>query len=220
MTTPLGTEAAHASLSPDELRIANNLLAWVNSYLMSDNPEIKRPAGSQAVCPYIGASLKRSSLYVTFHPEIRGDSVDDVETIMIAYLNTFPTMPPCDPTQALAKALLVVFPKLPEEEARILDSVYQRIKTQFVGKGLMVAQFHRNCSVGGVHNPAVKVNNSPWPLMAIRKMDIHDIIFLDGQKDWFQEYERRFGSILTLKSEDSLKLPLRRYLYAKQRFGE
>jgi heptaprenyl diphosphate synthase len=37
------------------------------------------------------------------------------------------------------------------------------------------------------------VSRSPIPLMAIRHMALHDILFLGENAEWFQEYNVRFG---------------------------
>jgi hypothetical protein len=209
----------HLFSSPKDLRIANELLEWANTYLMTENPEIKRPAGSQAVCPYVGASIKGNSLYMAFHPEVTEAREAHIEAIMAKYLDEFPQVAPFDSGTSLTKALLVVFPELPEQSSDVLDLVHQRIKSRFVRNGLMVAQFHKNCGVNCIYNRAFKVNISPYPLMAIRQMHIHDIVFLEGEADWFNEYDARFGDRLYAETESRISYLLNRYLDAKRRFG-
>jgi len=60
--------------------------------------------------------------------------------------------------------------------------------------GLMVTQCHARCDGRSVHNPALKVFTSPFPLIAMRQMALHDILFLQDNESWFAAYDLRFGA--------------------------
>lgn len=65
-----------------------------------------------------------------------------------------------------------------------------------VERGIMIGQFHPQCRTAAVHNPTWRsVSIAPHPLIAMRKMVMHDILFL-REKRWFLEYEKRFGASL------------------------
>ena len=210
-----------ALLSPQHLQIAAEILAWTREYLMAENPLIHRPRGSQVVCPFVEASVASNHFYMAFHPEVNGKSERHIEDIMFGYVEDFLEAQPFESELELTKALLVVFPELPEGKTEVLDIVHRRIKPGFVGRGLMVAQFHRRCNERCVYNGGLKISSSPHALMAIRHMAIHDILFLNTELTWFKEYNIRFGDKFRdpEKIEDYNKHLVDLYQRAKNRFG-
>jgi hypothetical protein len=57
----------------------------------------------------------------------------------------------------------------------------------------MVGQFHPTCTEPAARNTTFMVNRAPVPLVAIRRMALHDVLFLHQWEDWFLEYSNRFG---------------------------
>lgn len=210
----------NAFISPRYLQIANELLEWANTYLATDCPHINRPAGTQEVCPFVAPSIQNDSFYMAFHPEVNGQRDEPIGRIMIDYISEFKETPPFDPAERLKKSLLVIFPDIPPERTYVLDFVHAKIKTKFVNSGLMVGQFHHNCDERGVHNRGFRVSISPYPLMAIRHMAPHDIIFLKDNEEWFNAYNIRYGEKFKQpdKLDDYNRPLLGPYLQAKERF--
>ncbi|MEA2572987.1 MAG: hypothetical protein QOH93_285 [Chloroflexia bacterium] len=208
-------------LSPTELQLANDILVWAKESLASENENLKRPRGNQVVCPFVGPSIENDSFYFTFHPEVTQHAEHLIEEIMIGYIPEFLRLWPFEPSDKLKKALLVVFPNVPDKQTRVLDQAHTNIKSRFVEAGLMVGQFHKNCDVPSVYNRTLLVSRSPIPLMAIRQMAIHDILFLGENEDWFQAYNVQYGH----KFNDPDKLEsfnahlLEYYVRAKARFS-
>lgn len=185
----------HAILDPRMLKIANELLAWARDFLTAENPHVKRPYNSnQTVCPFVRESMERNSFYQAFHPHIGADE-RCIESIMLGYIDEFQRLPPFDPNLRFKKSLLVIFPDIPESQVNVLDLVQEKIKGRFVASGLMVGQFHGKCEVPGIHNPAFRPSRAPYPLLAIRIMEVHDIVFLSDWRhlEWFAEYNARYG---------------------------
>jgi heptaprenyl diphosphate synthase len=160
---------------------------------MVDNEEINRPAGNQVVCPFVSASIESDSLRMAFHPEASGHDETTIEAIVAGYIPVFKTLPPYDNRELLRKALLIVFPNIEERSVGVLDHVHANLKHKFVENGLMVGQFHQRCDERAIYNNRFKVSRSPYPLMAVRHMAIHDILFLQSNPDWFRIYNVRFG---------------------------
>ena len=102
----------------------------------------------------------------------------------------------------------------------MLDFVQAKIKHKFVNSGLMVGQFHQNCNERGVYNRGFRVSISPYPLIAVRHMALHDIIFLKENEAWFKAYNIRFGERFKEpdKLDDYQKPLLGTYLGAKEKF--
>jgi hypothetical protein len=209
-----------AFISPRYLVIANEVLEWVRNYLMAENCHIKRPGNNQEVCPFVRASVESDSLYLAFHPEVNGQRDWPIEKVMCDYIDVFHETPPFSPAERKKKALVVVFPEIPLCRTYMLDIVHAKIKSKFVDCGLMVGQFHPNCDERGIYNRGFRVSVSPYPLMAIRHMALHDIIFLKDREDWFKAYNIRYGEQFKDpdKLEDYSKPVLGIYLEAKERY--
>jgi Domain of unknown function (DUF6875) len=205
-----------------DIPIAFETLAWVQAFLVDPNPSMKRSRDSkgECVCPFAKVMLSENALYMAFHHEVNGKSAELIESILLGYREPFKNSTPFHPAERLKKALLVIFPEIPPRETTVLDTVHTNIKSQFVRDGLMIAQCHARCDGRSVHSPGLKVYTSPHPLIAIRHMALHDILFLGDNESWFASYDQRFGSRLREpdKLEDFEKPLIDVYFRAKARF--
>lgn len=181
-------------ITPHDSQIAADILEWARTYLMVENENIKRPHGTQVVCPFIKTSVEGNYFYMAFHREISGENVLQMREVILQHAPTFQITHPVDEKQRIRKALLIVFPKLTPTNYASLDVCHQMVKPLLVKEGLMVGQFHPKCKEPAFYNPSFrKVSVSPHPLMALRHMAIHDIIFLKNDVVWFDRYNRQFG---------------------------
>jgi heptaprenyl diphosphate synthase len=179
-----------------------------------------RDSTGESICPFAKPVLAENALYMAFHHEVNGKSAELIESIVLGYREPFKKSTPFHPGDRLKKALLVIFPEIPPNETTVLDVVHSNIKSQFVHDGLMVAQCHARCDGRSVHNPGLKVYTSPYPLIAMRYMALHDILFLEDNESWFASYDQRFGSRFKEpeKLEDYERPLIDIYRRAKARF--
>jgi heptaprenyl diphosphate synthase len=185
-----------ALLSPKTLHVANEVLRWAQEYLMAPNPNISRPyPSSPEVCPFVRPSVDNDSFYMAFYPDVHEGHGEDIKNIMLGYIPTFKFLRPVASPANLKKALLVIFPGIQDKQGAVLDMIHEQIKPAFIQAQLMVGQFHPHCDEPSVHNSVYPVNRSPYPLMAMRHMAKHDIIFIQEHEDpdWFDVYNRLFG---------------------------
>jgi hypothetical protein len=185
-----------AFFSNADIPVAFEVLAWVQSFLVEPNPMMKRSPKSagEPICPFAKAVLDENALYMAFHHEVNGKSAELIESIVLGYREPFKQTTPFHESDRLKKALLIIFPEIPPRETGVLDIVHANIKSACVHAGLMVAQCHARCNGVSVHNPALKVYTSPYPLIAMRHMALHDILFLQDNESWFASYDLRFGA--------------------------
>lgn len=59
----------------------------------------------------------------------------------------------------------------------------------------MLGQFHSRCEQGAARNPGFRVSRSPLPMLALRWMALHDVLFLHDDPHRFTTYEDRFGTV-------------------------
>lgn len=205
-----------------DIPIAYETLAWVQAFLVDPHPQMKRSHDSsgESVCPFAKSMLAENALYMAFHHEVNGKSAELIESIVLGYREPFKNSTPFHPAERLKKALLVVFPEIPPTETTVLDVVHNKIKSNFVQDGLMVAQCHARCDGRSVRCPGLRVYTSPHPFMAMRHMALHDLLFLEENESWFAYYDQRFGSRFREpeKLEDFEKPLIAIYRRAKARF--
>jgi hypothetical protein len=170
--------AAHSFMSPEDIESARRLLVWAKKYLMREHESVNRPYAPKTVCPFVEASIRANCLSMVFHHDFDGRCPAAIA-----------------PNEQTLKALLIAFPKIEEQFASALDVCHEMIKSKIVDSGLMVGQFHSKCEERGIHNSAWNaISRSPIPLVAIRHMVIHDIMFLENNEEWFRAYDATFGA--------------------------
>lgn len=205
-----------------DIPIAFEVLAWVQSFLVEPHPSMKRTPGStgESICPFAKPVLDESALYMAFHHEVNGKSAELIESIALGYCEPFKKTTPFHERDRHKKALLIIFPEIPQDETGVLDIVHTAIKSPCVHDGLMVAQCHARCDGRSVHNAALKVYAAPYPFIAMRHMALHDILFLQDTEAWFQAYDLRFGARFREpeKLQDFERPLLDLYRRAKTRF--
>jgi heptaprenyl diphosphate synthase len=169
--------------------IHTTILDWLRDYVAKPHPDIGRGG---AVCPFALPALKDEAIEIRTRwlgidptqAEITAvirdavDSYDDVQ-----WRNSNPML----------RSLVIALPDLPDECLELLDAAHAAIKSYVVGRGLMIGQFHARCTEPAARNSSFMVSRSPVPLVAIRSMALHDILFLHEGREWFGEYATRFG---------------------------
>lgn len=200
-------------VTPVQIEHSYIVLRWLEDYISRPHAELGREG---SVCPFVPPALERNSVYVALHEEIAGDP-DSIEQLLICYIPVFSDYPPRTDPEKIYKTFLVVFPNIPSAETTVLDGIHARVKTTFVENGLMLGQFHPNCPEPAARNPFFRVSLSPIPLVAIRHMALHDILFLGENEGWFQAYVDRFGFRYDRKMVAS-DLYIRLFNQAKERF--
>jgi hypothetical protein len=174
--------------TPTQIEHSWAILQWLETYIASPHGELGREG---PICPFVPPALTRDSIYVTFHYEATSET--DIIDILCRYVPIFISYDPVDEPENIYKTLLIAFPSIPDHETTVLDRVHTCVKTEFVQNGLMLGQFHPHCPEPAVRNPFFRISISPIPLVAIRHMAVHDILFVTQNELWFREYADRFS---------------------------
>lgn len=186
----------------------STVLHWLRSYVSEPSPHLGRHG---PVCPFVPAALGDSEIRFSFHYEVDGHDRGRIRSLLVDELHTFDAVaaPPNRAGTSLA-SLLVVLPDTGEAGWAAMDEVYEDLKEFAVGRGLMVGQFHPVCDERAVRSPAFPVSRSPIGLFAARRMAPHDVLFLHGDRRWFEVYQERFGAHF---ARGKVRDPLMRELY-------
>lgn len=178
-------------LTPKMVSDSSTVLTWAQNYISQPHPDLGRDG---AVCPFVQPSIEKDYFYLAMRYDVDGMDPLSIQQVLLDYADVFfECLPLCEP-ENVYKAIVVCFPNIPDHCARVLDTVHAQIKDVFVQKGMMIGQFYKDCPEPAARNPFFKISISPIPLVAMRYMSIHDILFLNTCKEWFMEYDKRFGN--------------------------
>jgi hypothetical protein len=181
-------------VAPNEVALAQQVLMWAKEYLMKENDEVRRPYSPQTVCPFVESSINSNCFYMVFHNEFNGEDTSAIVDQILEYIQPFKMAAPLEENLQIRKVLLVVFPKIEPANLKVLDVCHRIIKLKMVEEGLMVGQFHPVCDERAIYNRHWRaVSQSPIPLVAMRHMTVHDIMFLESDEQWFKAYDVKFG---------------------------
>jgi hypothetical protein len=179
-------------VTPSDVGCPREVLRWAEEYLSQPHDQLGRPG---AVCPFVPPSINADTFYVAMHHDVDDDiPAASIEQLLIDYLEVFHRIPPPGPQDDLLKTIVVVFPAMSRQRALVLDTVHERMKSFFVERGMMIGQFHPLCTSTAVRNPAFANKTSPVPLVALRRLALHDILFLADRADWFSHYRALYGA--------------------------
>jgi len=173
------------------------VLTWLRSSIAKPNPLIGRKGH---VCPFVGPGLARfrSIRFHVYQGDLRPAAV---EPVLRALAARFPTLPPATDAGREFRAILTLFPELPNDAGPVLiDPVQQALKAEITAQGLMIGQFYPGCLEPGLHNLDYRPLEAPYPMLVLRPMQLTDLMFLVSRPEYLLAYVRRFG----LASRDDL----------------
>uniref|UniRef100_UPI003F498306 DUF6875 domain-containing protein n=1 Tax=Streptomyces chartreusis TaxID=1969 RepID=UPI003F498306 len=169
------TDADRAPSLFDRYPEYRQALEWMDSFVTRPHPELGRPG---AICPRLAPALRRNLVHLVSIPTCTGEvaeAVDKGQALAGLYRELF-----TDPDAFRAGALLAFFPGLPSDTApEFIDGGHARLRMEFVASGLMIGEFHPNSTVTSVRNPDLEVMRCPVPMLAVRALTRHDVLFLD-----------------------------------------
>ncbi|GAA1927001.1 DUF6875 domain-containing protein [Streptantibioticus ferralitis] len=178
------------ALSVDLEKALEAVDGWLSDYICQPHSELGRPG---PVCPFVEPAQRAGALEIRVRLIGPTPSQTLLSEIVRCGLHEFSEADRKAGNPNL-RSLLLVLPDLPPEHLHLLDEAHAMLKPEAVRRGLMIAQFHENCTEKAARNPAFEVSYAPVPMIAVRSMAIHDVLFLSSRRDWFEEYAGQFGN--------------------------
>jgi hypothetical protein len=175
---------------PVETGHRETALRWLTDYLARPHPAVGRDG---AVCPFVEPALQAGSVEIRVRELPADPTAADLVGAIDRAVADFRGLDFAGRNPTL-HALVVVFPDLPDDRLELLDAAQAQRKTALAVDGLMLGQFHPRCPEPAARNADFLVGRSPVPMIALRRMAFHDVLFLHERADWFEAYARRFGS--------------------------
>jgi hypothetical protein len=170
-------------------RTAETVDRWLREYVSRPHPELGRPG---AVCPFVEPALRAGTVLMTEHTGLSRADHDAVLDVVWSMVPAF-EQARWPHANATMHTLLAILPDLPAHLWSLLDEVQAQVKAELADQGLMLGQFHPACPEPAARNPRFAVSRSPVPLLALRRMALHDVLFLHQDRRFFAAYQLRFG---------------------------
>ncbi|MET3985331.1 DUF6875 domain-containing protein [Streptomyces sp. PvR034] len=162
---------------------------WLRDYVSRPHEELGRDGD---VCPFVEPAERAGTLMMHTRTGLTGASGGELRSLVREMARTFRTThwPRSNPTMY---AYVLILPDLPQPQWSELDRTQALLKAELAEGGLMLGQFHPECPEPAARNPRFPVSRSPVPLLAMRNMALHDVLFLHNDSRLFAEYQHRFG---------------------------
>lgn len=177
-------------MSPERDSPQAELAHWLKEYVCRPHPELGRDG---AVCPFVEPAARSETLVVRTRTGLAGAGHEHVRALVRDLARTFRATRWAR-TNPNLHAMVLLLPDLAQPQWRHLDAVQAELKTELAGEGLMLGQFHPECPEPAARNPDFMVSRSPVPLLAMRNMALHDVLFLHHDPEMFAHYRSRFGA--------------------------
>jgi tryptophan 2,3-dioxygenase len=178
------------ALSADD-RTYEPVTHWLTSYITRSHAELGRRG---PVCPFVGQALAAGAITLAAYRFGSGErTVHGMSLAIEEAMARFEELV-ADRDDPNLLSLIMTFPDLGADDWHLVDDGHLASKTAAVAKGLMLGQFHPLCDAPGAHNETFPVNRAPIPLMVIRAMSPHDILFLEENAVWVDHYTAMMAS--------------------------
>jgi uncharacterized protein DUF6875 len=204
-------------LTPSQLETVQQAVAWLNDYIGKPHPELGRNGD---ICPFVRTALRKQKMHFIVLDQVTQPDIDLLRDRMM--YEGWRLMRSIDHSDRNAEMTTVnlLMPNLKGEAAAVVHTVHDRCKANLMRKGIMTAAFYPGYAKPGAYNPEFKkLYQSPFPVMLVRPMAQHDILFLDRHREAFTEYHRRFAALYRAgKISDEFGYP-ERFREAEIRFG-
>lgn len=181
-------------LTPLQVSSFHTIVEWTRAFLCRPHPDLGREG---PVCPFTLPSLSQHHFWLT---TCMGEEIDQegVTGIIERYREWFFELEPTNGSQMILKTILIIFPELSHEKARIqIELLHKRLKPDFVRRSVMLGQFYQGCPETGLWNDHFYPLEAPLPLLVIRNMVPSDFPFLHGRRgngEMLIAYLNRFGA--------------------------
>lgn len=157
---------------------------WLSTYIVRPHPELGRRG---SVCPFVAQALATDSVSLVAFRLGPDPDVERMNDAIAQGIERFRGLARDEGNASLA-SLIVVFDDLESEHWHLVDDAHRASKPAAVRLGLMLGQFHPRCDAPAAHNERFLVNRAPVPLIVVRQMAPHDVLFLEQDPEWLEHY--------------------------------
>ncbi|MFF2173394.1 tryptophan 2,3-dioxygenase [[Kitasatospora] papulosa] len=163
---------------------------WLTNFLSAPHENLGREG---EVCPFVAPAMRSNSLHLETVTYVADRGWVGLVEAMHSQMHSYAGRNWPEGKESIS-ALITYVRDMPDHHWPLLDEAQRRVKAEAVRRGLMIGQFHPRCPEPSAWNASFPVSRAPHPLFAIRRMALHDILFLHESPESFSEYDSRFGN--------------------------
>jgi hypothetical protein len=205
------------SPAPDTPERNEAVLQWARQYLGRPHPKLGR-AG--AVCPFARPSIDVGRFMVRHYENVDGTNAHVLRRIVLNESRTFRKAFPRTAANGMLSSLVLIFPHMTAGNFLALDYLHDDLKSHLVVKhGLMSSPFHPRSVKPSISNPEFAVFRAPFPMFAIRHIDVRDIAFVGTNPRAFKLYHALFSKLFQRGEVSNEFGHVSGYIQACERFG-
>lgn len=164
---------AEIAATPQARAALAELVAWVETYLMREHPELGRTG---AVCPF----TRQAARVDTIRLAICTAGPDEEERTFALIRGSFGALDaiPCKPGMAHFRTAIIGFPNCAGPAGiAMLQRVQNAHRFHSFARRRMIGLMHADSAAAGLWNEDFRPLRSPLPILAIRHMVEHDAPF-------------------------------------------
>jgi hypothetical protein len=178
-------------MGPLQLDAIQKCVAWLNDYIGKPHPELGRNGD---ICPFVRTALRKQRMSFVVADHIT--QADRAEIRSLLMFEAWRLLQHLDENDRFSELVTtnILFPELKGEAESILHDVHSGTKSSLMRRGVMIAAFFPSYDKPAIYNDNFKLYKSPFPVLVVRPMALHDIMFLTGNSEAFGEYHRRFAA--------------------------
>jgi len=205
-----------ARFEPEHAAAVQQCVQWLEEYIGQPHPELGRNGD---ICPFVNTALRKRKMSFVVLPHVQRANFAELRRRVLYEAFRLPRRIEESDRFAELTTTNVLLPNLTGPAAQVVHDVHTACKTSLMRRGVMLAAFYPGYEKPAVYNPQFKLYQAPFPVIVLRPMALHDIVFLDNNSEGFGEYHRRFAKRYAAgKVSDEFGYPTR-FATACLRFG-
>jgi hypothetical protein len=213
----LARGAAPCSASTDSRERNEPVLQWARQYLGRAHPRLGR---SGPICPFVRQTLDLDQFIVKHCDALDGNDLPALRRTVLQECHSFRRTFPRSAPNGMLSSVVLVLPLVDEARFLVLDHLHDELKTHLIVKhDLMFSPFHPRSVKPSISNPEFPVFRAPFPMLAIRHMDVRDITFIGTNERAFKRYHALFAKLFESGEVSNEFGHLTGYVEACRRFG-
>jgi hypothetical protein len=193
------------------------VVQWARQYLGRPHPKLGR-AG--AICPFVRPTIDLGQFVVRHYDSVDGTNIRVLRRIALQEAQSFRKQFPRTAPNGMLASVVLVFPHITAAHFLALDYLHDELKTHLIVKHeLMSSPFHPRSVKPSVSNPEFPVFRAPFPMLAIRHIDVRDIAFVGTNERAFKRYHALFSNVFEGGGISNEFGHVSGYIQACERFG-
>jgi hypothetical protein len=206
-----------SAAAPDSPQRNEAVIQWARQYLGRPHPKLGRTG---AICPFVRPTIDLDQFVVRHYDNVDGTNIPVLRQIALQESRFFRKQFPRTAPNGMLASVVLVFPHITAAHFLALDYLHDELKTHLIVKReLMSSPFHPRSIKPSISNPEFPVFRAPFPMLAIRHIDVRDIAFVATNERAFKRYHALFSKSFEGGAVSNEFGHVSGYIQACERFG-